>query len=199
MCNFSWCKYPLSLLIFLSELNKLSENFKDLFANKETCDVTFKVKDKEYKAHRSVLIARSSVFAATFRHNTLERQTGVITILDCDPVSFQQFLDYLYTGKLEELSFLSAQNLYYTSEKYDVQELKAFCVEYLMQCLTVENVCEIAVFADKYDETQLYKMVQDFFNKNSCKILLTSQWENLLKKDHRLANKLLREMVKNKT
>lgn len=68
-----------------------------------------------------------------------------------------------------------------------------------MQCLTVENVCEVAVFADKYDETQLYKMVQDFFNKNSCKILLISQWENLLKKDHRLANKLLREMVKNKT
>lgn len=177
-------------------MEKLSDNFKHLFGDKETCDVTLKVMDKEYKAHRSVLIARSSVFAATFKHDTLERQTGVIIISDCDPDSFQEFLDYLYSGKLEELSYRSALNLYYTSDKYDIEELKSFCVEYLMQSLTIENMCEVAVFADKYEETELFAAVQDFFNKNVCKIFETSEWDCLMKKDTRLASKLLKEMSK---
>ena len=90
----------------------MSKNFKELF-DKESCDVTLKIQDKEYKAHRSVLMARSSVLAANFKYDTLERQTGVIIIPDCDPDSFQLFLEYLYCGKLEELSFFSALNLYY--------------------------------------------------------------------------------------
>lgn len=174
----------------------MSENFKDLYDDKETCDVLLKVEDKEYRVHRSVLIARSSVFAATFKHDTLERQTGVITIPDCDSDSFQKFLDYLYSGKFEEMTFHEAQNLYYTSDKYDVKELKTFCIEYLTQCLTVENICEIAVFADKYEETELYKVVQDFFIKNSFEILLTSEWGHFLKNDCRLGNQLLTEMAK---
>ena len=174
----------------------MSENFKELFDNKENSDVTFKVQDKEYKAHRLVLMARSSVFAATFKHDTLESQTGVITIPDCDPDSFQKFLEYLYCGKLDELSLQSALSLYYTSNKYDVEELNAFCIEYLSQNLTPENLCEVAVFADKYDETKLFSVVQTFFNKNSLKIFLTSGWECLIKNDYRLGNKLLSEMSK---
>lgn len=174
----------------------MSENFKILLSDKESCDTTLKVKEKEYKAHRSVLIARSSVFAATFKHDTLERQTGVVTITDCDPDSFQEFLEYLYCGKLEELSFRNALNLYYTSDKYDVVELKAYCVEYLMQCLSLENICEVVVFADKYEEAALFTAVQGFFNENVSDILTTPEWDCLLAKDRRLANKLLIEMSK---
>lgn len=176
-------------------MDKLSEDFLDLFGQKENCDVTLKVKDKEYKAHRSVLIARSSVFAATFKHDKLEKQTGVITIEDCDPESFEEFLKYIYCGRLDEISCCYAFNLYYTSDKYDVQELKTFCIEYLMQCLTVENVCEVAVFADKYDEAKLFSTVQDFFNKNARKVFPTPEWDNLMAMHRRLGNKLLIEMA----
>lgn len=171
---------------------------KDLFGDKETCDTTLKVKDKEYKAHRLILMARSTVFAATFKHDTLERQTGIITISDCDPDSFQLFLNYLYRGQLEELTFLNALNLYYISDKYDVGELKEFCVKYLIHCLTVENICEIVVFAVKYNEMELLSAIQNFFNNNYFEILLTSDWDNLLASNPLLANKLLKEMSKSK-
>lgn len=174
----------------------MSKNFKDLFGDKETCDTTLKVKDKEFKAHRSVLIARSTVFAATFKHDTLEKQAGIITIPDCDPDSFPEFLEYLYCGRLEKFSYRSALNLYYTSDKYDIEELKVFCVEYLIQCLTVENICEVVVFADKYDITKLSSGTQEYFNQNVSEILETSQWENLLTRNHRLANRLLKEMTR---
>lgn len=182
-------------LFLFSGLDKLSENFRDVFVDKETCDATLKVMDKKYRVHRSVLIGQSSVFAAIFKHGTLQKQTGVITISDCDPDTFQVFLEYLYSGKVEELSFRSAKTLYYTSDKYYVEGLKTLCVEYLMKCLTVENVCEVAVFADKHDETQLYNKVLEFFIKNCFKILFTSEWEYLLKNDYRLANNLLRAMA----
>ena len=184
------------MFIVISELDKLSENFKDLFNDKETYDTTLKVQEMEYKVHRCVLIARSSVFAATFRYDTLEKQTGIIAIPDCDPDSFLEFLQYLYCGELEMLSFRSALNLYYTSDKYDVQELKTFCVQCLMRNVTVQNLCEIVVFADKYDETKLLTAVQDFFNKNVCKVFETSEWERFMKQYNRLANRLLKEMSK---
>ena len=176
----------------------MSANFKDLYGDKETCDVTLKVQDREFKVHSQVLMARSSVFSATFKHDTLEKQTGVITIPDCDPDTFQEFLEYLYSGELQDLSLSSAFSLYYTSNKYDIEEVRTFCVDYLMQSLSVESMCEVAEFADKYDEEQLFKKVQDIFNKNSPKVLLTSGWECLIKRDSRLANKLLTGMAKEK-
>lgn len=175
-------------------MDTLSKNFKDLIANKESCDTTLNVQDKEYKAHRAVLIARSPVFAAMFLHETLEKQTGVVTISDCDPDSFEGFLEFLYTGKFEEPSTRSALYLYETSDKYEVQELKAFCVEYLMENLSVENVCDVVILADKYEEFKLLSAAQDFFNKNLGEIFDTSQWDSLVKNNYRLSKMLLKKM-----
>lgn len=143
-------------------------------------------------------MARSSVFAAMFQHDTLEKQTGFIDIPDCDPESFQEFLDYLYCGKLEDVSYHSAFQLYITSHKYDVQKLKEYCVEYLIESLTADNVCDIVKLADKYDDEKLLFGAQDFFNENWSKIFVTTEWVNLLKNDYRLGSKLLIELSKAK-
>lgn len=136
-------------------------------------------------------MARSSVFAAMFEHDTSEKRTGIIDIPDCDPDSFHEFLDYLYCGKIENISFPSSLHLYKISDKYNVQELKSFCVEYMEQNLTKENVCDAVILADLYDETNLMSAAQVFFNKNLSQIVLTAEWENLMKNNYRLANKLI--------
>lgn len=172
----------------------MSENLKSLSLNKEICDVTLNVQDKEYKAHKAILIARSSVFAAMFQHDSSEKKSGIINIPDCDPESFKEFLEFLYCGKLEETSSYNALHLYKTADKYDIQELKTFCSEFLMNNLTVENLCEIVILADKYDDVKLLSAAQCFFNKNLSKVLVTSEWECLLKTNYRLANKLMINM-----
>lgn len=181
--------------LLFSELDTLSENFESLFCNKDSCDTTLNVQDKEYKAHRAVLIARSSVFAAMFQHETTEKLKGIINIPDCDPESFDEFLKFLYTGKLEEPSCRSALDLYEISDKYDVQELKAFCVEFLMENLTVENLCDIAVFADKYEETNLLSAAEVFFSENVNAIFETLDWDFLVQNNYRLSKKLMREVL----
>ena len=186
------------LLYLFSELDTLSENLKSFYAYKESCDTTFYVKDKEFKAHRAILMARSPVFAAMFQHETLEKQTGSITIPDCDPNSFEQFLEFLYSGKLEKPSTRNAFHLYETSAKYDVQELNEFCSEFLMENLTIENLCDVVILANKYDDTKLLSAAQSFFNENLRKVLLTREWSRFMVDNHRLANELLLEMSKMK-
>lgn len=191
--DISW-----TFLLLFSELDVLSDNFKDLSTNKVSCDTVLQVKDREFKAHKTILMARSSVFAAMFQHDTLEKQTGFIDIPDCDPDSFQEFLDYLYCGKLEDISYHSAFHLYITSSKYDVQKLKQFCVEYLIESLTIDNVCDIVKLADQYSDEKLMAAAQFFFNESWSKIFVTTEWESLLKDDYRLGNKLLMELSKAK-
>lgn len=140
-------------------------------------------------------MARSLVFAAMFEHDTSEKRTGIIDIPDCDPDSFHDFLDYLYCGKLENISFPSSLHLYKISDKYNVQELKSFCVEFMEQNLTEENVCDAVILAELYDETKLMSTAQAFFNKNVSKVVVTTAWEDLIKNKYRLANKLIIEMT----
>lgn len=179
-------------------METLSEDFKSLSTNKENFDITLNVQDKEYKAHKAILIARSPVFSAMFRYESSEKKSGIINIPDCDPETFKEFLEFLYCGKLEELSPSNALRLYETSDKYDIQELKTFCSVYLMKNLSVENLGEIVILADKYDDTELLTAAQCFFNRNLSNVLVTSEWDDFLDNNRRLANKLLLVMSKMK-
>lgn len=159
--------------------------------------MTLQVKDREFRAHKAVLIARSSVFATMFQHDMTEKQTGIINIPDCDPESFEDFLKYIYSGKLENLAFRHAFPLYKTADKYDIQELKMFCIVHIKCNLKVENVCDVVVFAEEYCEKELHAVAQDFFNTNLRDILISAEWKTLMKGNFTLANKLLIDMSNN--
>lgn len=139
-------------------------------------------------------MARSSVFTAMFHHDMLEKQTGTVTISDCDPEAFQKFLEYLYSGELNAASFHNIYHLYKISDKYDVQDLKSFCTEYMEKCMTEDTICDIAILADMYNEAKLLRAVQTFFNKNAYKIVKNDHWENLMKNHYPLGIRLMEEM-----
>lgn len=169
----------------------MSRNFKEFFDDKLGCDTVIHVKNKEFRVHKFVLMARSKVFAAMFQHDTSEKQTGTITISDCDPDSFHQFLEYLYCGTLEEVSCPTAIHLYETSEKYNVQELKMFCVELLLENMTARNFSDTAILAQKYDDRKLISGAQEYFNTYPNKVVETSEWDQLTKKYSSISNKYL--------
>lgn len=175
----------------LIELERLATDFKDLYAYKRDCDVIIKVKDKIFDVHRSVLIARSSKFRSKFEQEVGSNNSTVISIDHSDPESFEDFLKYLYTGKVESISPHKALSLYRTAEEYDVKELKSFCVEYMMRNLTAENVSEVASLAERYKEHELFSVVEIFFSEHYSKIIITVEWMSLLQKDCVLANMLL--------
>lgn len=133
-----------------------------------------------------------------FQQDTTEKRTGIVKINDCDADTFQQFLEYLYSGKIEGVSFDIAFQLYNTSAKYNVQELKMFCAKCMIQNLTGQNIYDVVILANKYDEAMLKTEAQEFFNRNVDEILKSNEWGNFLKTNYSLANKLLIAMSQNK-
>ena len=53
-------------------LNELSTQLEELFKSMPLSDVNFKVRDREFPAHKLILAARSKVFEAMFKHASKE-------------------------------------------------------------------------------------------------------------------------------
>ncbi|XP_043468161.1 speckle-type POZ protein-like isoform X1 [Leptopilina heterotoma] len=110
-------------------------------------DVTLRVDDKEFNAHKTILILRSPVFAAMFKSKMTEEQTSSVEIKDINPTIFQKMLRFIYTEKVEDLED-SAAELYYAAEKYQLGKLKTMCINSLYKNLSTDSVIETLKLAE---------------------------------------------------
>lgn len=132
------------------DLNILSDNLKDLYLKGLHCDMTFQVGEQEFQAHKSILASRSPIFEDMMHIKT---ESGKVDIADCEPDVFHQFLLYLYSGKAETLTAVSALSLYTLADNYKVDALKANCVHHLKETLSVDTFCEVIELATKHNES----------------------------------------------
>lgn len=133
--NYDATKY----IIFYVHLESVVPNFghkildstwkEHLWASsvkKQFTDFEFLVGDESFAAHRSLLSARSPVFAAMFRSGMQESQTGKVRLdEDVKPSTFRLFLKFLYTGTLESLTDREA--LLPLADKYQVETFANLC------------------------------------------------------------------------
>ena len=93
--------------------------------NRKMTDVELLVGKESLGAHRSLLSARSPVFAAMFASGMKEAATGQVRIEDVDPATFKQFLKFLYTGTFETSAM--DKELFIIADKYQVETLMELC------------------------------------------------------------------------
>lgn len=170
--------------------SKVLHDFKELFLKKEDCDVIIKVKGQEFPAHRAILRARSPVFASTYRYDTKEKETGIIDIEDCEPFSFSDFLCFLYCGDMDIVSVENVFSLFTAADKYDVEDLRAKCVAFMKENLSVETFCDTITLALQHSETELVTLATNFFNKHALKIAKTIKWQLFSAKNPTQSNEL---------
>ena len=72
-----------------------------MLENSKFHDVILCFGDKELKAHKNILSARSSVFEAMFSHDLSETRQNRVTIEDVSVDVFEVLLKYIYTGQVE--------------------------------------------------------------------------------------------------
>ena len=124
--------------------------------NTTTADLTILCDGKEFKAHKFMLSARSSVFSAMFSHKgTKETDTNEVDITDCEGDTMKMFLQYIYTGDLPEATFEVAEELIDIATKYDVQPLVTACAEILGANLDEDNAIRVAILCDLYNMKDL--------------------------------------------
>lgn len=92
---------------------------------KHLTDVEFSVGDESLGAHRFLLSALSPVFAAMFQSGMEEALTGKVRIGDVDPGTFNHFLKFLYTGRIEAAA--KKEELLAVADKYQVETLAQLC------------------------------------------------------------------------
>ncbi|GFY69482.1 TD and POZ domain-containing protein 4 [Trichonephila inaurata madagascariensis] len=133
----------LSKTTSVSNLESLSKEFGTLCNNETYSDLVLKIGNENLFVHKCILSARSCVFANMFKHNLKENLTNCLEINDLSPEVVKAMINYIYSGKIEDLNLEMAIQLYPAAEKYDIQDLKKICVNFIVSHLTEENVCDI--------------------------------------------------------
>nr|XP_015905764.2 TD and POZ domain-containing protein 3-like [Parasteatoda tepidariorum] len=111
----------------------------------------------------------------------VENRSGIVDITDIEVATMKSFLEFLYTGNVIFQDGRSALKLLLAAEKYQVLTLKETCAEYLIPALSIENICDVIVVADKMNQTKLKKGALDYIAKHITEISNSSEWLELWK------------------
>ena len=84
------------------EENCLSNDLKRLYESGHDSDVKLIVNGHDFEAHKTILMARSEVFAAMFISGMNESQSNTIEITDIEPTIIDIMLRFMYTGKVDK-------------------------------------------------------------------------------------------------
>lgn len=171
---------------------KLCDDFKKLLTNEEHSDLVLSSGTKTISVHKAILCARSAVFEKMFRTNMLENENNCILIDDIESDTLEEFVSFLYTGTVKEISRDKAMGLYYAADKYEVPDLQDTCSKYLEFHLTVDGACNILTLADQHRDENLKKAVSFFIQMHAAEVKLTGGWKDLVKTYPKLALEVLR-------
>lgn len=183
-------KFEVSLWIDFGSPDSRAESLQlrkmsNLFANQILCDVTFELSKKEsIGAHVAILSAVSPVFAAMFNHDVQEAKSRMVNIVDIEPEVFKQLLSFTYNGKVEVADLNNgniAQKLLVAADKYGIEELKLQCELRLKSLVSIENVLDILLLAERYCCQKLYRTTLEFA-ANQCKYIcfIQPRWKELV-------------------
>lgn len=137
----------------------------DLFVHQVDCDVQFEFEgDRRIGGHSKILSARSQIFAALFQKNT--DNADPIVIEDIAPEIFLSLLNYIYCGRISmPLTDETAQKLYVAASKFEIEDLKEDCIDYLLSCLTHDNVNNLISWSRQHSVEKLENAAHAFNEK----------------------------------
>ncbi|GBN77974.1 hypothetical protein AVEN_129812-1 [Araneus ventricosus] len=173
--------------------NDLIDNVKSLYDEKFLCDVKLKTNTSVFPAHKVILSASSSVFKAMFSSSVIGKDSDSINIEGLSDDTINQMLLYIYTTRVEDLTWASASRLYVGAHKYAIISLKSICSTYLKENLSVDNACHTLLLVRScLPDDSLKSAAQDYILKYGQSITNTNGWKVLMKFDRNLAAETLR-------
>lgn len=122
-----------SCQVHVDNSSRLLERLRNLYDNREMCDVTLKVGTKEFHAHRLILCASSDVFQAMLMHPEWREWHESVVQLQEQPQCidfFHLFLEYFYTGQIL-ITHTNVMPILSLADKYMVKKLASMCIEYM--------------------------------------------------------------------
>jgi BTB/POZ domain len=125
----------------------------EMWTSKRFSDFIVEAESKEFKVHKCVLGMQSQVLAAAIESEMQERETNRLEIVDFTADAVEAFLEFLYTGKLEDGA--NAMEVFELAVKYDVKYLREFATDFIMDCIDDTNVINVLKFAKLHESTHI--------------------------------------------
>ncbi|CAM0902589.1 unnamed protein product [Alopecurus aequalis] len=149
---------------------ELPGHLERLLGDERGADVTFSVGGEEFCAHRSLLAARSPIFAAQLFVPMAEKDSRrYVEVMDMEPTTFRMMLHYIYTDALPLCSDNGGansapvmQHLLVAAERYGLDRLKQICEDELCKGMDVETIMTTLALANQHQCERLKKACVTF-------------------------------------
>ncbi|XP_012946016.1 uncharacterized protein LOC101862921 isoform X2 [Aplysia californica] len=144
--------------------------------SEEFCDLVFELSGARYNAHRLVLVVWSPVM-----RNMLDPRVATtqhVRVLCDQHDAFQSFLNFLYSGVLEE-AMSNISTLLLLASTFQVHILRSMCETYLIRTTTVDNVISHFHLAVKFQLSDLESGCVRFLGENLDDAVQKSDFRDL--------------------
>lgn len=140
----------------------------------ETCDVTFKLgpprpkgraarereegddpmQKREFRCHKVLFASCSDYFKALLYGPLQEAKTNIVELLDVPADTFEQIIEYVYTGcmRIGPSDVMDALSI---AHRFALPDLVGACTSFLDHHISTDDVCRILLAADFYGREQL--------------------------------------------
>ncbi|XP_063430646.1 kelch-like protein 18 [Mytilus trossulus] len=152
--------------------------FEDIRRQGKLCDVTLKVGDRKFTAHRIVLAATIPYFHAMFTHDMVESKQDEITMQGIDPNALEALVNFAYNGKVQ-IDVDNVQILLVAASFLHLQAVKEACCDFLKRRLKPYNVLGVRTFGDQYMCTSLVEATNKYLQKHFKEIMKSEEFFNL--------------------
>lgn len=155
---------------------RLVKDYENLINREKFSDVVFEFGRTKLYAHKNILSARSTYFAAMFEHDMLGKTGNVVEITDFSYEIFEEMFKFLYTGRVDKIDKM-ADDLLIASNKYGLDELKALCENFIIYSLTKTNVLKYFTLAGAHNGANLKATTLEFIQEHGRDIIDTAEYK----------------------
>ncbi|XP_040214883.1 kelch-like protein 10 [Rana temporaria] len=165
--------------------------FHDLRMEDEFCDVTIKVDDVMFRAHKIILSVCSLYFRTLFSERWTKTGKNVYHIPGIAADMMRLILLYAYTNAIS-ISSENVEDLFMAADQFNILGLQWRCSDFLVGHLSPENCVGIGRFSNHFHCPKLHEKTHAYILHHFHEITTTSEellelslteFEDLIKKD----------------
>lgn len=160
--------------------NSRYEEYKDLFEDEVSTDITFVVKNRTIKAHKLIVGARSPVLKEMFK----EKKES-IDMNDFDYDTVLNFKKFIYLNE-HEFKWSDVDKLLHIAEKFKVKSLINVCSIELIQNINAANAFDALTLLDRYKKEEIKEKAMDYITKNKWQVLIHKEKREKFQKENSL-------------
>uniref|UniRef100_A0A1Q3F850 Kelch-like protein diablo n=1 Tax=Culex tarsalis TaxID=7177 RepID=A0A1Q3F850_CULTA len=148
---------------------------KEIRRQGKLCDVTLKVDNHSFSAHRIVLAATIPYFYAMFTHNMAESRIKEITMKEIEPHALESLINFAYSGVVK-IDNQNVQGLMVGASFLQLSKVRNACADFLKSRFHPQNVLGIRHFADTLGCSALMTSADRYIHQYFSKVATSEEF-----------------------